>query len=122
MEKNYIQEIICKILLLQRQEFDLDISACDRPFLGPSTSNNVYNTRPVQLYNSYTALPWSFTTSDGTSSTIFRIESCEQNCVTVRLLEVDTESGSYVNTGQFVSIDLSTIGAIRCLPDCFVSI
>ena len=125
MEQNYIQDIICKILMLQRQEFDSDLNGCDRPFLGPTTSSLVYNTRPVQLYNAYTAEPWSFSyTVDGTTATtnVFRIEDCEENTVTVRLLILDEATGTYTNSNQFVTILLSTIGAIRCLPDTFVTL
>ena len=125
MEQNYIQDIICKILMLQRQEFDPDLNGCDKPFLGPSTSTSVYNTRPVLLYNAYTAEPWSFSyTIDGaTSSTnVFRIEACEGNTVTVRLLIPDTATGGYTNSNQFATILLSTIGAIRCLPDTYVTL
>ena len=121
----YILEIINRILLLQRQEFDSDINGCDRPFLGPTPVNDVYNTRPIQLYNAYTAEPWSFNvTLNGTTSVsnTFRIEDVEQCNVTIRLLILDEISGLYINTNQFVIIDLATIGAIRCLPDTYVSL
>ena len=121
----YILEIINRILLLQRQEFDSDINGCDRPFLGPTPVNDVYNTRPIQLYNAYTAEPWAFNvTLNGTTSVsnTFRIEDVEQCNVTIRLLILDEISGLYINTNQFVIIDLATIGAIRCLPDTYVSL
>ena len=121
----YILEIINRILLLQRQEFNTDVNGCDRPFLGPTPVSDVYNTRPIQLYNAYTALPWSFDYSlNGvtSSSNIFRIEDVEQCNVTIRLLSLDEVSGLYINTNQFVTIDLSTVGAIRCLPDTYVSL
>jgi len=124
METNAIQEIICKILMLQRQDFDSD-TGCDRPFLGPSPVNTSYNTRPVQLYNSYQGTPWSFsyTSGDATAtSDVFRIESCEDNSVTVRLLAEDATTGTYTNTNQFVTVRLSTIGAIRCFADTFVTL
>ena len=80
MEPNYIREIICKIVALQRQDFDPDTSGCDRPFLGPSITNNSYNTRPVQLFNAFTSNPWSF---DDIS--MFRIESYEDDAVEIIL-------------------------------------
>lgn len=122
---SYISEIINKILLLQRQDFDCDTVGCDRPFLGPSPTSLSYNTRPVQLYNRYTANEWSFsyTTETGTETTsIFRIEDVEQCSVTVRLLAFNQETSTYTNTNQFVTIDISTIGAIRCLSDTFISL
>ena len=117
----HILEIINKIILLQRQEFDDDLIGCDKPFLGPSTTPTIYNTRPIQLFNRYTAEPWSFGYTDGTSNT-FRIEDIDQNSVKVRLLGVDSESGEYINTNNFVIIDLSTVGAIRCFSDTFIAL
>ncbi len=125
MEQNYIQDIICKILMLQRQDFDSDLNGCDRPFLGPTISNSIYNTRPVQLYNRYTAEAWSISyTVDGvvTTSNVFRIEACEGDAVTVRLLVPDESVGGYANTNQFATILLSTVGAIRCLPDTYIAL
>ena len=124
MEQNYIQQILCKILALQNQEFDLDNSGCDRPFLGPSPAITNYNTRPVMLYNRYTAEAWSFAILNETTTTnsnLFRIEALEDNTVTVRLLS-EAEDGSYTSTNQFVTIQLSSIGAIRCLPDVFITL
>ena len=124
MEQNYIQEIICKILVLQNQEFNPDANGCDRPVLGPAATPSAYNTRPVQLFNRYTAEPWTFSyTSGEVTSTIdtFRIEAMEDNTVTVRLLSGDATSG-YTSTNQFVTIHLSTIGAIRCFPDVFITL
>ena len=118
---SHILEILNKILLLQKQEFDDNLAGCDRPFLGPTTSLNTYNTRPIILYNRYTALPWSFTISDdGQTTNIFRIEEIEQCSVTIRLLKY--ENNIYTNTNQFVTIDLSTIGAIRCLSDIYITL
>ena len=125
MEQNYIQEIICKILMLQKQDFDSDLAGCDRPFLGPTPVSTTYNTRPIQLFNAYTSEPWAFnvTTGDTTVSTnIFRIEDMEDGAVTVRLLNGDQTTGTYTNTNQFVTIRLSTIGAIRCFTDTFVTL
>ena len=124
MEQNYIQEIMCKILILQNQEFNPDANGCDRPFLGPSTAPSSYNTRPIQLYNRYTAEPWSFSYESGgeaNTSNVFRIEALEDNTVTIRLL-ASSADGGYSSTNQFVTIHLSTIGAIRCLPDVYISL
>ena len=121
----HILEIINKILLLQRQEFDDDLVGCDRPFLGPSTVSSTYNTRPIQLYNKYTGNPWSFIIENSdpqTTSTIFRIEDVEQCSATVRLLTQNTETGEYTNTNQFVTIDLATVGAIRCFADTYITL
>ena len=119
-----LQETLQKILLLQQQQTFSDTAGCDRPFLGPLNTFN-YHTRPVQLYNSYTATPWSFSyTLNGTTATtdIFRIEDLEQNFVTLRLLALDATTGEYTNTNQFVTLDLATVGAIRCQPDTFITL
>ncbi len=119
-----ITEIIRKILLLQRQDLRNDNISCDRPFLGP-LNILTYNTRPIQLYNKYTASPWEFTYTLNTetqTTNIFRLESLEQDYVTLRLLSLDTTTGNYTNTNQFITLDLNTVGAIRCLPDVFITL
>ena len=119
-----IGEILNKILLLQRNN-DIDdcFVGCDIPFLGPSIPITAYNTRPIQLFNRYTAEPWAFNYTNGettVSSNLLRVECIDDCCCTCRiLLEGDTE-GTYVNTGQFVTIDLTSVGAIRCFADTFV--
>lgn len=123
-ESQSIIEILNKILLLQRQEICNDNVACDRPFLG-QLNNLTYNTRPIELYNSYTAEPWAFNyTVDDTEQTsnIFRIESINDCCVTLRLLALNQTTSEYTNTNQFVTINLNTIGALRCFPDTFISL
>lgn len=125
MDNNYIQELIGRIIGLQSQEFDTDLSHCDRPFLGPPINNNIYNTRPVQLYNAYTAEPWEFAfTLEGTETTsnIFRLESMEDGTVTVRFLTFNADNQTYTDTDTFATIALRTIGAIRCLPDTYISL
>lgn len=123
---SYIDEIICRILELQGQDFNNDLG-CDRPFLGPNNNNSSYNTRPIQLYNRYTAQPWAFNytaTGGGTSSSnTFRVENIEQCSVTVRLLAGEgTEESPYTNTNQFATIDLSSVGAIRCFADVYIAL
>lgn len=124
MDQNHIQEIICKILLLQQKDFPPDQTSCDRPYLGPALPNNTYNTRPVQFYNAYTAKPWAFPYLNGDGEetiNVFRIESFEGSCVTVRLLSVN-EDGEYTSTNQFVTISFPTIGAICCFDDVYLSL
>ena len=121
---SHINEIICRILELQDQDFSNDLG-CDRPFLGPNNNTLAFNTRPIQLYNRYTGQPWAFNYTAGgvTSSTnTFRIENVEQCSVTVRLLAGDETTGVYTNTGQFATIDLSSVGAIRCFADVYIAL
>lgn len=121
---SHINEIICRILELQDQDFSNDLG-CDRPFLGPNNNTLAFNTRPIQLYNRYTGQPWAFNYTTGgvtTSTNTFRIENVEQCSVTVRLLAGDETTGVYTNTNQFATIDLSSVGAIRCFADVYIAL
>lgn len=122
-----IYDILNKILLLQKQDFDCNnFVGCDKPFLGPIVPSVCYNTRPIQLYNCCSGNSWSFdyTLSDGTTGTsnIFRVESLDECCCTCRLLYLDDATSNYVSTNQFVTIDLKCCGAIRCLTDTYVEL
>lgn len=122
-----IGEILKKILLLQKRDYDDDnFIGCDKPFLGPVLTSVCYNTRPIQLYNCSTGTPWSFsyTLSDGTTGTsdTFRIESLDDCCCTCRLLYTNTDTNTLANTGEYCTIDLNCCGAIRCLPDTSIDL
>lgn len=120
-----ISEVLRKILILQKQNFDCDnFSGCDKPFLGPTPVSICYNTRPIQLYNCCTGSPWSFnyTNPEGTevASNILRVESIDDCCCTCRIL--NTTDTTITSTGSFVTIDLKCCGAIRCLDDTYVDL
>ena len=122
-----IFDILKKILILQKKDFDCDnFMGCDKPFLGPSASSICYNTRPIQLYICCIGTPWTFdyTLADGTTGTsnVLRIESLDDCCCTCRILSIDAETGEYESTGQFVTIDLKCCGAIRCLADTYIDL
>ena len=122
-----IFEILKKILILQRQDFDNDnFVGCDKPFLGPTPTNVCYNTRPIQLYICASGSPWTFnyTLADGTTGTsdVLRVESLDDCCCTCRILASNTETNDYTSTGQFVTIDLNCCGAIRCLNDTYIDL
>lgn len=121
-----ISDILRKILVLQKQDFDCDnFIGCDKPFLGPIVNNVCYNTRPIQLYICCNGNPWTFdyTTSEGTaSSDVLRVEALDDCCCTCRILSLDNTTNNYVSTGQFVTIDLNCCGAIRCLADTYVDL
>ena len=73
---NCIYDILKKILLLQKQDFDCDnYVGCDKPFLGPVCTSVCYNTRPVTLYNCCTGNAWSFpyTLNNQTNQFLYRI-------------------------------------------------
>ena len=123
---NCVGDLLRRIVLLQRQDCDSTIpSGCDRPFLGPTRTIDCYNTRPISLYNCCTGELWSFTyTSGGVDvvSSIFRVEAVNDNCCTVRILAENTETGTYTNTNEFVTVNLTCVGAVRCLADTFVDL
>lgn len=120
-----IQDILRKILLLQKQEFDNDnFSGCDKPFLGPVCTPVCYNTRPIMLFNCCTGNPWSFPyTLNGVSgeANVFRIEALDDCCCTCRILSLCDE-GRFVATNDFFTLDLNCVGAIKCLPDTAVEL
>ncbi len=121
-----IFDILKKILVLQKQDFDQEnYVGCDKPYLGPVCNSICYNTRPIQLYNCCTGAPWSFTyTVDGVTNTsdVFRVESLDDCCCTCRILYLDPTTNNYVGTSEFVTIDLNCCGAIRCLSDTYIDL
>ena len=124
---NCIGEILKRILLLQRKDYDDECFAgCDKPYLGPVPSIICYNTRPIQLYNCSTGTPWTFgftSTESPTGSTdILRVESLDDCCCTCRLLSRDEATGTITGTSEFVTIDLRCCGAIRCLADTSIDL
>lgn len=125
-ECNCIGDILRKILILQKQDFDNEsYSGCDKPYLGPICNSVCYNTRPIMLYNCCTGTPWSFeyTLNNVTAtSNIFRIESLDECCCTIRILGYDATTGTYTNTNEFATINLDCVGAIKCLADTYVDL
>ena len=121
-----INEILKKILMLQKEDFDCDVfSGCDKPYLGPTCRSICYNTRPITLYNCCNGSSWEFpyTLIDITSfSSVFRIEALDDCCATFRILYLNTETNQYTSTNEFFTIDLSCVGAIKCLPDTYVEV
>lgn len=121
-----ISDILRKILILQKQDFDNDChTGCDKPFLGPSYTTICYNTRPICLYNCCSGNPWVFPyTVDGTTgeSNVFRVEAVDDCCCTCRILYFDTANNNYASTNEFFTVDLKCVGAIRCLPDTYIDL
>lgn len=121
-----ITDILRKILLLQRQDVECEShSGCDKPYLGPTCNYVCYNTRPIMLFTCCTGELWSFpyTINNVTNySTVFRIESLDDNCATCRILYLDTETNQYVGTNEFFTINLDCVGAIKCLTDTYIDL
>ena len=121
-----LSDVLRKILVLQKQDFDNEsYSGCDKPFLGPVCNSICYNTRPITLYNCCTGNAWSFPytlNNETRQSTVFRIEALDECCCTCRILYLNTTTNEYTSTNEFVTLDLSCCGAIRCLSDTYIDL
>lgn len=97
-------------------------NSCTRPMLG---LNNNFNTRPVTFYlcnNTELSIVYPTGGDPATAtSTIFRVEGINGSCVTVRLLTAD-ETGTITSTGQFATVNIDCITAIRCLADTNIAL
>ncbi len=117
------------LMLQQRREQSDIIDGCDKPFLGPTTSNILLNTRPINIYsccnNNLWTMPYTLNETTGTSN-VFRVENIDDNCLTCRVLAPNTDPTTSINTPylateDFFTIKLSCIGAFKCLNDTLVS-
>lgn len=130
-EECCIANILKVIVTLQNRSDKLECFAegCDRPFLGPTLTTFCFNTRPVELYRCCDGGLWEFPfTLNGTTGTssVFRVENVEGCCCTVRVLAPNPDTATadtlpYVGTDSFVTLNLSCVGALRCLPDTFIN-
>lgn len=120
-----IHDILRKILLLQKQDFDNEnFAGCDKPFLGPVCNTICYNTRPISLFTCCNGTPWSFPyTVNGVEneSSVFRVEALDDCCCTCRILYTNDE-GQLAATSEFFTLDLKCVGAIKCLPDTSIDL
>lgn len=126
-ENGCLESLVRTIIALQTYDDDCcSFGGCDKPFLGPTPVVQCYNTRPVNLYSCCTGDIWTLPfTNDGVTGTssIFRIESIERSCVTLRILTASpapTDISPYVATDSYFTIDLNCVSAIKCLPDVYV--
>lgn len=90
---------------------------CSKPFLGPTANGTCYNTRVVSLYNCQGKLFRSEYLSDGciATSSAFRIQDIQDDCCILLILSND--NGTYSSTGQFITVDIGCICAVKCLSD-----
>lgn len=100
---------------------------CDKPYLGPEQNYICYNTRPISLYNCFTGTMWTFPyTVNGSTgeSTVFRVESLDDCCATLRILYTTIEDGVtvYNPTSDFVTINLDCVSAIKCYADTYIDL
>ena len=123
--ENCLSCILKAIVTLQNNadKTPCDDNSCTRPFLGEVQELLCFNTRPITLYrcdNSLVTLPYTTNGLENTTS-VFRVESVNDNSIKVRLLELNPD-GTYTNTNTFATINLGCICAIRCLQDINLTI
>ena len=114
-----IRNLLKLILVLQNNSMDISCGSndCSKPFLGPSLSIDCYNTRVITLYKKNGEI-FSSTYGDSSSS-YFRIQSVSDDCVTLLILE--NTSDGYISTGEFITINISCICAVKCIEDVVVN-
>ena len=128
-ETNCLARILNVIKVLQNNASKTECgdNTCTRPFLGLNIATLCFNTRPIVLYRcDNTPVTLNYTNASGENSTtsIFRVESVNDDSVGVLLLEesTDTEGNvTYINTNTFATINLDCVCAIRCLGDAVVN-
>ena len=120
---NCIRNLLKLICLLQENSLNkcsLD-DGCVKPFLGPSINNMCYNTRVITLYRKNGDIFSSdFINNSGevTSSNYFRVNSINDDCVT--LLILNNNDGVFSSTRQFITVNLKCICTIKCIDDVVV--
>ena len=125
MNNNCLAKILKVIDVLQNNAEDRcnENNTCTRPILGILPDNICYNTRLVTFYrcdNSLVSLPYTLT-GETLETTVFRVESVNDNSVTVLLLADDGSQTYNVNTNTFATINLGCICAIRCIGDTTIA-
>ena len=110
------------ILQLQNATNNSCAIGCDKPFLGGALTTSGYNTRPLNFYNGITGNMISINYDGENNSSVSRIENLDSCCATCRVLNLNTDTNTYTNTGRFFTIDLNSISCIKCLQDTFVEI
>ena len=123
-----IASILESIIFLQQKNNECnDNSSCTKPFLGPSLSQICLNTRPINIYTCSNNTLWTmpYTLNGQTyESSVFRVESLDDNCVTCRVLAPNPDTSSnfpYIATEDFFTIKLCCIGIIKCLNDTTIN-
>ena len=123
-KENCLANILKVINILQNNAEKIDCNySCTRPILGETINNTCFNTRLVTLYrcdNSLVSLPYTLDGVEG-ETTVFRVESVNDNSVTVLLIADSGDETYNVNTNTFATINLGCICAIRCIGDTTIT-
>ena len=100
-DSNCIGDVLKVICVLQRNADcgEACLDTCDRGFLGFSPTTFNYNTRPISLYlcgsnSTPLAMPISKSPTETETSTVFRVEKCDDECATFRVLTPNYGGGS----------------------------
>ena len=105
-------------------------NSCRRPFLGNINKGVCINTRPITFYrcdNSLISVDFTNELGNTNTSSVFRIEHIDGNCVTctilapTNILELEN-SEEFRTTRQTAIINLDCVCAIKCLSDTFVEL
>lgn len=127
-ESNCLAKMLKVIDILQKNaslDNCLDES-CTKPFLGSAPNIICFNTRPVTFYTcNGTIFETTYTLDQETfSSSVFRVEEVDGNCVKCRILRANPNTGdvtrSYLSTNEFITINLDCICVISCLNDIII--
>ena len=131
-DSNCIGDVLKVICVLQRNADcgETCLDTCDRGFLGCSVTNLNCNTRPISLYlcgsnSTPLAMPISKSPTETETSTVFRVEKCDDECATFRVLTPNTDPETsatipFLATQSFFTVNLSCVCVLRCLNDTFV--
>lgn len=131
-DSNCINDVLKVICVLQRNADcgEACLDTCDRGFLGFSPTTFNYNTRPISLYlcgsnSTPLAMPISKDPTETGTSTVFRVEKCDEGCATFRVLTPNTDPETsatipFVSTNSFFTVNLDCVCVLRCLNDTFV--
>lgn len=122
MSTNYcIRNLLKFICVLQSNSSDLfcDNYGCSRNFLGPAISCGCYNTRVITLYTKDGTLLYGQYDTVNTSE-YFRISNVNDDCCTLMILRRNGDS--FISTGQYMTVNLKCICAVKCIADTNVNI
>ncbi|MBP3766613.1 MAG: hypothetical protein J6G98_05475 [Bacilli bacterium] len=131
-DSNCIADVLKVICVLQRNADcgEACLDTCDRGFLGSSVTNLNINTRPISLYlcganSTPLAMPISKDPTETDTSTVFRVEKCDEGCATFRVLAPNTDPDTsatipFVSTNSFFTVNLSCVCVLRCLNDTVI--
>ncbi len=107
-------------------------NTCSRPFLGANVPSLCFNTRPVTFYgcnNNLITVNYNSVINGETftgSSSTFRVEKVENNCVVVSILIPNPDTTNtlspYITTNDTATINLGCVCALKCLPDTIVDL